>query len=107
MNYENKYLNCLCSKRTTVSQFITNACLQLIIVIIQLFVCVVILIEYLSLVRAMTYITYMYGYLITLLSKRHAFCKAVLLIINMIARYIGHFGHPDHVSHVLIALTIC
>ena len=55
MDYEIKYLNCLCLKGTTVSQFITNACLQLIIVIIQLLVRVVILIEYSSLVRIITY----------------------------------------------------
>ena len=55
MDYEIKYLNCLCLKGTTVSQFITNTCLQLIIVIIQLLVRVVILIEYSSLVRIITY----------------------------------------------------
>ena len=55
MDYQIKYLNCLCLKGTTVSQFITNACLQLFIVIIQLLVWVVILIEYSSLVRIITY----------------------------------------------------
>ena len=54
MDYEIKYLNCLCLKGTTVSRFITNACLQLFIVI-QLLVWLVILIEYSSLVRIITY----------------------------------------------------